>query len=55
MCYCEEMLNAFVSALDTAVKEEFEIAAQVSDEEWDAIRPTKLQRRDMLLKHMQVF
>ncbi|GBP34784.1 Ionotropic receptor 93a [Eumeta japonica] len=53
LCYCHEMLNAFVSALDAAVQEEFDVAAQVSDEEWEAIRPTKIQRRDMLLKHMQ--
>lgn len=48
------MMNAFVSALDAAVQDEFDVAAQVSDEEWEAIRPTKSQRRDMLLKHMQV-
>lgn len=48
------MMNAFVSALDAAVQDEFEVAAQVSDEEWEVIRPTKSQRRDMLLKHMQV-
>ncbi|CAH0399911.1 unnamed protein product [Chilo suppressalis] len=55
MCYCEEMMSAFVSALDAAVQEEFEVAAQVSDEEWEVIRPSKLQRRSMLLKHMQQY
>jgi hypothetical protein len=54
LCYCQEMMSAFVSALDTAVQDEFEVAAQVSDEEWEAIRPNKLQRRKMLLNHMQV-
>lgn len=54
MCYCQEMMNAFISALDAAVQDEFDVAAQVSDEEWEVIRPTKSQRRDMLLKHMQV-
>nr|AXF48842.1 ionotropic receptor IR11 [Lobesia botrana] len=53
LCYSQEMMNAFVSALDAAVQDEFDVAAQVSDEEWEAIRPTKIQRRDMLLKHMQ--
>ncbi|CAG4935436.1 unnamed protein product [Parnassius apollo] len=53
MCYCKEMMKAFVSALDSAVQEELDVAAQVSDEEWEAIKPTKLQRRDGLLKHMQ--
>lgn len=54
MCYCQEMMNAFISALDSAVQDEFDVAAQVSDEEWEAIRPNKIQRRSMLLKHMQV-
>ncbi|KAI8421920.1 hypothetical protein MSG28_009840 [Choristoneura fumiferana] len=54
MCYAEEMMTAFVLALDAAVQDEFDVAAQVSDEEWEAIRPTKLQRRDLLLKHMTV-
>ncbi|CAK1555259.1 unnamed protein product [Leptosia nina] len=53
ICYSKEMMDAFISALDSAVQEEFDIAAQVSDEEWEAIRPDKVQRRDMLLKHMQ--
>ncbi|XP_045499177.1 ionotropic receptor 93a [Colias croceus] len=53
LCYCKELMNAFISALDEAVQEEFDVAAQVSDEEWEAIRPTKRQRRDMLLRHMQ--
>ncbi|KAJ8716806.1 hypothetical protein PYW07_003433 [Mythimna separata] len=53
MCYCQELMDAFVSALDAAIQDEFDVAAQVSDEEWESIRPNKIQRRDMLLKHMQ--
>ncbi|CAH2229796.1 jg5806 [Pararge aegeria aegeria] len=55
LCYTKELMDAFISALDSAVQEEFDVAAQVSDEEWEAIRPTKLQRKDTLLKHMQQF
>ncbi|XP_052755340.1 ionotropic receptor 93a isoform X2 [Galleria mellonella] len=55
LCYSQEMMSAFISALDTAIQDEFDIAAQVSDEEWEAIRPTKIQRRNMLLKHMQQY
>ncbi|KAH9631676.1 hypothetical protein HF086_014677, partial [Spodoptera exigua] len=54
MCYCQELMDAFISALEAAIQDEFDVAAQVSDEEWEAIRPNKLQRRDKLLKHMQV-
>ncbi|XP_068617506.1 ionotropic receptor 93a [Battus philenor] len=53
LCYAREMLHAFVSALDLAVQEEFDVASQVSDEEWEAIRPTMGQRRNALLKHVQ--
>uniref|UniRef100_A0AAU6ND91 IR93a n=1 Tax=Mythimna loreyi TaxID=667449 RepID=A0AAU6ND91_9NEOP len=53
MCYCQELMDAFISALDAAIQDEFDVAAQVSDEEWESIRPNKIQRRDMLLKHMQ--
>ncbi|XP_022115142.2 ionotropic receptor 93a [Pieris rapae] len=53
LCYCKELMDAFILALDAAVQEEFDVAAQVSDEEWEAIRPDRLQRRDMLLRHMQ--
>ncbi|CAH1636349.1 unnamed protein product [Spodoptera littoralis] len=55
MCYCQELMDAFISALDAAIQDEFDVAAQVSDEEWEAIRPNKLQRRDKLLKHMQQY
>ena len=54
MCYCQELMDAFVAALDAAIQDEFDVAAQVSDEEWEAIRPNKIQRRDMLLKQMRV-
>ncbi|CAH2084495.1 unnamed protein product [Euphydryas editha] len=55
LCYAEEMMSAFISALDTAIQEELDVAAQVSDEEWEAIRPTKNQRKDTLLGHMQQY
>lgn len=40
--------------MEDAIKEEYEIAAQVSDEEWEAIRPMKLERRNFLLKSVKV-
>ncbi|XP_041979809.1 ionotropic receptor 93a [Aricia agestis] len=53
-CFCHELMSAFVSALDAAVQEELDVAALVSDEEWEAIKPTKMQRRDTMLRHMQL-
>nr|QRF71037.1 ionotropic receptor [Semiothisa cinerearia] len=55
MCYSREMMSAFISALEAATQEELRVAAQVSDEEWEAIRPDKLQRKNALLKHMQQY
>lgn len=48
------MLNAFARSLEAATIEEFELANQVSDEEWDAIRPTKLERRNDFLNTIKV-
>lgn len=41
-------------ALDRAIVDEMEVAAQVSDEEWEAIRPTKQERSSSLVKHIEV-
>lgn len=54
-CHSKEILAAFVKALDEAFIFEFDTAGQVSDEEWEAIRPTKIDRRNSLLKSVQVF
>lgn len=53
-CHIEEILEAFSKSLDAAIVNEQEIAALVSDEEWEAIRPTKNERRDFLLKRIKV-
>lgn len=53
-CHAEEMLAAFTKSLDIAIQDEIEIASLVSDEEWEAIRPNKLERRNFLLKNIKV-
>lgn len=53
-CHSKEILSSFFQALDKAVQQEFDIASQVSDEEWEAIRPTKSDRRKFLLEHVKV-
>lgn len=53
-CHIEELLEAFAKALDAAVQEEFDLSSLVSDEEWEAIRPTKSERRDSLLSSIKV-
>lgn len=43
-----------MKALDSAIVEEFQMASQISEEEWEAIRPTKNERRKYLLEKVQV-
>ncbi|KAJ1521518.1 hypothetical protein ONE63_003181 [Megalurothrips usitatus] len=53
LCHAHEMLEAFVMALDRSVQDELEMATQVSDEEWEAIRPSKEDRLALLLAHVK--
>lgn len=48
------MLRSFLVALDRSVQDEQDMATQVSDEEWEAIRPSKEDRMAMLLSHVKV-
>ncbi|KAB0802205.1 hypothetical protein PPYR_04391 [Photinus pyralis] len=52
-CHVEELLQMFTKSLENAILQETESAIQVSDEEWEAIRPTKLERRLFLLQNVQ--
>ncbi|XP_022920713.2 ionotropic receptor 93a isoform X1 [Onthophagus taurus] len=54
-CHIEEVLDAFSRALESAILDEIDLAGQVSDEEWEAIRPTKSERRNFLLKSMKSY
>lgn len=53
-CYVGELLEAFSRALDAAISEELDLSSLVSDEEWEAIRPSKTERRDSLLNSIKV-
>ncbi|XP_057661062.1 ionotropic receptor 93a [Diorhabda carinulata] len=53
-CHIKELLESFTRSIDQAITEEFNTASQVSEEEWEAIRPTKSERRDFLLKNMKI-
>lgn len=39
-------------ALSKLIKEEQAVYGQISDEEWEVIRPAKNERRDRVLVHM---
>ena len=54
MCHVEELLSSFIVALDVVIQDEEIAIAQVSPEEWDAIRPPKYVRRSNLLDILNV-
>jgi hypothetical protein len=49
-----ELLQSFVVALDLVLRDEEDIIAQVSPEEWNDIHPSKHERRSTLLDLMKV-
>jgi hypothetical protein len=50
----EELLSSFIVALAAVIQDEETNMAQVSPEEWDAIRPSKYARRSTLLDLLNV-
>jgi ionotropic glutamate receptor len=51
-CHSNEILRAFVLGLSQAIREEVAVYGQISDEEWEIIRPTKPERRNNILAFM---
>lgn len=45
-------MKSFVLGLSKAIREETAIYGQISDEEWEIVRPTKKERRDAILEFM---
>ncbi|KAJ4451385.1 hypothetical protein ANN_02847, partial [Periplaneta americana] len=54
-CHIEELLQSFVLSLDLLAQEEEAMIGQVSPEEWDVIRPSKLERRSKLLDSIRTY
>jgi hypothetical protein len=51
-CHANELLKSFVLGLSRAIREENAIYQQISDEEWEIVRPSKRQRRAEILEFM---
>lgn len=51
-CHLAEVLKSFVLGLSKAIREEAAINGQISDEEWEIVRPSKGERRDEILRFM---
>lgn len=53
-CLFHELMKFFAIGLSKLVREEEAIYGQISDEEWEAIRLSKRERRDSLLEYIKV-
>lgn len=51
-CHANELLRSFVLGLSKAIREETAVYGQISDEEWEIVRPSKRDRRDGILEFM---
>lgn len=49
-CHAQEVLRSFVLALSRIIREETAVYGQISDEEWETIRPSKTERIQTFLK-----
>lgn len=54
-CHAGELLKSFVLGISRMIREEKAVYGQISDEEWEAIRPTKRERKDTILNFMRGF
>uniref|UniRef100_T1HWR6 Uncharacterized protein n=1 Tax=Rhodnius prolixus TaxID=13249 RepID=T1HWR6_RHOPR len=53
LCHAEELVGNLAVALDYSIEEEIRLSEQVSDEEWEVIKPTKQERREAILNFMK--
>lgn len=53
-CHAQELLRSFVLGLSRVIREETAIYGQISDEEWETIRPSKQERIKAFLTIMNV-
>lgn len=53
-CHINEVVRTFILALSKMIREEEAIYGQISDEEWEAIRLTKEERRTRMIEFMRV-
>lgn len=51
-CHANELLKSFALALSRAIREEASFYQQISDEEWEIVRPSKRQRRNEIIQTM---
>ncbi|XP_050089824.1 ionotropic receptor 93a-like [Anopheles aquasalis] len=53
LCYMESFLLHFIRSLSKLIREEQVVFGQISDEEWEIIRPSKAERKKKMLQMIQ--
>nr|WVD93703.1 ionotropic receptor 93a [Graphosoma rubrolineatum] len=52
-CHANELLDHLIVSFDKSMREEKLLSEQVSEEEWDLIRPSKSQRRNSIINFIK--
>lgn len=47
-------MSVFIMAFSALIQQEIELAQRVSEEEWDEIRPSKIDRRQSMVSFIKV-
>lgn len=47
-------MSVFIMAFSALIQEEIELSQRVSEEEWDEIRPSRIDRRQSMILFMKV-
>lgn len=53
-CHFDEVFRIFAIGITRLVAKEAAIYGQISDEEWEAIRLSKRERRDYMIEYIKV-
>lgn len=54
LCLVDELMSVFIMAFSALIQQEIELSQRVSEEEWDEIRPSKIDRRQSMVSFIKV-
>lgn len=54
LCLVDELMSVFIMAFSALIQEEIELSQRVSEEEWQEIRPSRIDRRQSMISFMKV-
>lgn len=54
LCLVDELMSVFIMAFRALIQEEIELSQRVSEEEWEEIRPSRIDRRQSMISFIKV-